>query len=342
MNGRGIVAGLALGATALLGRPLQAEPTIWQVARDPRRLAAERLLVRVERKLLAVESASEHPALALADKREAVALLSALEPGLPEPRLRFLLGRLVAEPPYDDYGESRRLLEQALSEAPDSPLAGSALFDLGIACAKLDDVPCELGAYGRALEVVWDPNLRAEIHSNRADASMVKGDLAAAVADYRRAIALGPEVVPLTLAYYGLGVALERSGDLPGALEAMNHGTRLWPRDFLTSALDLPSVFFVPPYEIHYYKALIALGRARETQSSGSVPDQARALEASISHWHRYLEEAERARHRWVPNARAHLATEERSLKSLRALRPRRRSPPVDTDSDEPPDGAGP
>jgi tetratricopeptide (TPR) repeat protein len=342
VNGRHIIVAAALAASLLLARSLAAEPTIWQAAKEPRRVAAERLLVRVEKKLLAAESASEHPALVLQEKREAIALLTALGEGLPEPRLRFLLGRLLIEPPADDYAEARRLLEQALGEAPDSAFAGSAWFDLGIACAKLGDVDCEEAAYTRALDVVWDPDLRAEIHVNRADASMVQGDLATALGDYRRAIALGPDVVALTLAYYGRGVALERSGDLPGALEAMNHGTGLWPPYFLTTVLDWPSVFFVPPYDIYYYKALIAQARAQAARSSGSLDDQERTLAEAIGYWRQYLDEAERAGHRWVPNARARLGTVERSLKALRAGRGRRPRPPSDAGSVEPTGGAGP
>jgi tetratricopeptide (TPR) repeat protein len=313
----------ALAASLLLARSSVAEPSIWQAAKDPRTVAAGRLLVRLEKKLLAAESASEHPALALQEKREAIALLPARGQGLPEPRLRYLLGRLLIEPPADDYAEARRLLEQALGEAPRSPLAGSAWFDLGIACAKLGDVNCELAAYTRALEVVWDPNVRAEIHANRADASMVKGDLVSALADYRRAIALGPEVFALTLAYYGLGVALERSGDLPAALEAMNHGTSLWPPYFLTTVLDWPSVFFVPPYDVYYYKALVAQARASAARASGAADEQERALGEAIGFWRRYLDEAEPARHRWVSNARAELGTLQRTLEALRSGRRR-------------------
>jgi len=329
MNGHSVVAALAFAASSLLARSSVAEPTIWQAAKDPRTVTAERLLVRLERKLLAAAAASERPALALQEKREAMALLPALGEGLPEPRLRLLLGRLLLEPPADNYAEARRLLEQALAEAPDSALAGSAWFDLGIACAKLGDVACEEAAYTRALDVVWDPNVRAEIHANRADASMVKGDLAAALADYRRAIALGPDVVTLTLAYYGLGVALERSGDLPAALEAMNHGTSLWPPYFLTTVLDWPSVFFVPPFDIYYYKALVAQARAQAARSSGSVDEQARALVEAIGYWREYLDQAERARHRWVPNARAELVAVDKALKALRSGRPRRAAPPT-------------
>jgi tetratricopeptide (TPR) repeat protein len=342
MNGRRVIATAAFAVAVLLVRSPAAQPSIWQTARDPRKAAAERLLVRVEKKLLAAESASEHLGLALQEKREAIALLTALGEGLPEPRLRFLLARLLIEPPADDYAEARRLLEQALREAPDSALAGSGWFDLGIACAKLGAVECEEAAYTRALDVVWDPNLRAEIHANRADASMVKGDLPAALADYRRAIALGPDVVALTLSYYGLGIALERSGDLPGALEAMNHGTSLWPPYFLTTVLDWPSVFFVPPYDIYYYKALIAQARAQAARSSGSLDDQERALVESIGYWRQYLDEAERAGHRWVPNARARLGTAERSLKAWRAARRHRPRPPSDAGSVGPTGGAGP
>jgi GH15 family glucan-1,4-alpha-glucosidase len=98
--------------------------------------------------------------------------------------------------------------------------------------------------------------------------------------------------------------------------------------------LDWPSVFFVPPYDIYYYKALIAQARAQAARPSGALDDQERALAEAIGYWRQYLDEAERAGHRWVPNARAELGTVERSLKALRAGRGRRTPPPSDLAAD--------
>jgi hypothetical protein len=110
-----------------------------------------------------------------------------------------------------------------------------------------------------------------------------------------------------------LGVALERNGDLPRALDAMN-AARAIQIPGIGSALDLPSVFFVPAYDIHYSKALSAMAAARGESRPSLVATH--LLDAG-EEWQKYLEHAVPDKHRWAENAKRHQSTLLARLKKL-------------------------
>jgi tetratricopeptide (TPR) repeat protein len=225
--------------------------------------------------------------------------------------VRYLLADLLIDASLGREEEARRILERALEQAPDSPLAGRGWFNLAIASAKLGDPSRERQAYTRALEIVWEPRFRANILINRGESAMVQGDLTAAIKDYRAAIRAASTPDHQSLAHYGLGIALERSGDLPAALDAMRVAENITIPPW-GSALDLPGVFFVPAYDKHYYRALGAMAIARDASSPAAKRAE---LERAADHFRSYLIEAEPARHTWVQNAKLHLASLEKQLK---------------------------
>jgi hypothetical protein len=86
-------------------------------------------------------------------------------------------------------------------------------------------------------------------------------------------------------------------------------------------------VFFVPPYEIQYYKGLGALASARKAEN---LADTIADLDAAIVHLTAYLVEAERDGTPWVDNAKQLTAIAERDLerarKKLKSLPARERN----------------
>jgi hypothetical protein len=151
---------------------------------------------------------------------------------------------------------------------------------------------------------------------NRGESSMVAGRLRAAVEDYRRALADSGSPETQALALWGLGVALERAGDLPSALEALGRASQI--RLFGAagaSVLDLPSVFFVPAYDVHYYKALGAMADARAAEHAH---EKKLHLDVALFEWDRYLEQAEPDGHRWAGNAKRLRARCERDVEKLK------------------------
>jgi tetratricopeptide (TPR) repeat protein len=332
------VNGWALGAAVLSlvldASPVRAAPSLWQRAREPGAVRQQSILNRVERLL----SAAGVPEFDAELSAGAVALLQIgpapwpcigrsvsarsslppLETAL-DPRLEYLLGGALLDSQTNREAEARCLLERALRDAPDSPLAAHGLADLAIAAAKLGDRVAEHAAYLRALELTWDPEARANVLANLAESDMALGDLSRSIREYRRALVDAQQPELIAGAYFGLAVALDRSGDFPSALAAAKRAISLPLPATLSpveSVLDLPNVFFTPSYEVHYYKALGAMAAA--ALASGVVARQA-ALEEAAAHWAAYLRGAAPEPVPWAPRAALHQASVARELAKMSA-----------------------
>jgi tetratricopeptide (TPR) repeat protein len=281
-----------------------AAPSLWDSARDPRLVQAHHALVAVERMMLRAEGSAFDPSMQQRFMRAGLAMLELSGAGLHDPRLKIVLGELLIDSAARRDSEGRELLREALVAEPSSPLAGRAWFNIAIASARLGEPAQERAAYTEALRSVWEPDFRANIHMNRGESAMVLGDLDAAVQDYRRAIRLAARPELMALAHYGLGIALERRGNLPAALNAMQVA-RAVRVPLYGTALDLPSVFFVPEYDIHYYKALSAMAGAR---GEASARKKHAHLSRAILEWEAYLKRAVGDKTPWVKRAELHQA----------------------------------
>jgi tetratricopeptide (TPR) repeat protein len=298
-----LLAGLCVFIASTSSR---AQSWSWKTARDPSAARAEQVLIAAER-LASHASETRYEPSQRDFRRASVALLElARAEDLPDPRLKFLFAQLLLDVGREE--RARELAMLALDAQPDSPLAANGWYVAALASAKLGDRDKEYLAYTRALEIEWDFDRRANLYLNRGEAQVTRGDFRAALADYKNAIRLGDGPETQALAYFGLGVALERSGDLPSALDAIATADRILP-----NALDLPSVFFVPDYEINYYRALGAMAAAR----SAKPADRRIDLQSAIVSWTLYLERAEPDAQRWVQNARLELSRCERDLARL-------------------------
>jgi tetratricopeptide (TPR) repeat protein len=336
---RALVAVAAL-ALVLGPRSANANPSLWQRARDPAAAAQEAAFNRVERTLGAVDLPELDPELSAA--AIAMSVLSQTLPECPvragsrtlrtkaQARFDYVIGGALLESHTNREADARCILERALREAPDSPLAAEGWFHLGIAAALLGDRAAERAAYVRALAVTWAPDVRAALLSNLAESEMGSGDLKAALRDYRAALEAGQEPEARSSAYFGLAVALDRSGDLPSALDAAHSATsiQLPPTLFPASnVLDLPGTFFTPSYEVDYYKALAAMADARAAKDDLARRD---ALAEAAEHWSAYLVPADSDGAPWAPRARLHQARIARELSALQAKLPKIAAPQAD------------
>jgi len=304
-----------------------AAPTIWDDVRRPELGRADELLSLAERSRVPAEDALDDAGMFLPsgtseelnrqlNARAAALITIADGQTLGDPRLLYLLGDALVKADKSYLPEGRERLERALALAPASPLAGEAWFSLAVAEGKLRHHAAERAAYTRALELEWEPELQATIVTNRAESTMAAGDLALAMRDYRLALALSRSATTQALAYWGLAVATERDGDLPSALElARRAGSfRFGPPSHLIVALDLPSVYFTPDYEEHYYRALATMAEAAK---ASSADEKRLALQTASLLWSLYLDGAQRDSERWAPNARAHRDACRRQLAQL-------------------------
>jgi tetratricopeptide (TPR) repeat protein len=165
-----------------------------------------------------------------------------------DPELRFLRARLL----YDlgRWEESAAELDEVIALDGGGSFAPEAAFTLGVALTRLGRFEDAARAYRRFLEdAVW-PQRRAIALTNLAETIMALDRLDEARELFAAAVAADPTY---TLGYFGLAVALDRLGEQGQALAEMLHGLSigLGLEELLSDA-----VFYVPDWEIHYYRAL--------------------------------------------------------------------------------------
>ncbi|MCB9586307.1 MAG: tetratricopeptide repeat protein [Polyangiaceae bacterium] len=286
--------------------PSSAEPSLWEAARDPQAAVAEKSYEGAQRMFARSLEAERFSTRSAKNLERASLALAELAEGHGSAEVDYFLGHLLSLGP--DLKRAETVLRRALARDPASPLARRAWFDLGILRAKAGDSKGEYDSYTRALDTSWERGLRGNLYLNRAESAMVQGRLTDALRDYQQAVKIGNEPSLQALAYWGISIVQDRLGDLPAALQAATLATKIYP-----GALDLPSVFFVPRYDIHYYRALTWMALAKDAAGAGGRAEgYARASQA----WEAYLAEAVPAKAEWVVNARLHLKTTERERKA--------------------------
>jgi tetratricopeptide (TPR) repeat protein len=296
-------------------------PSIWDLAKDPGERDRWTLHVHVQRLL-----SNEGPRGLDGQLQLARALLEEADAAnSPDVRLRFDLGVV--------YGrlELRRraidILVPALNQAPDYPGVKQALDALVYSYAKLDRPSEELATWHRLIPLFNDGRARANALMNMGEAQMRLGRGDDAVETFRDVLRICTELPNTSgvsstyvLTLWDLAVALDRSGDPAGAIEAASRASGEKAGKYLITR-D-PDVFFVPDWERDWYLALGAVAAARDAKDAR---DEAGFWAAAEKHWATYIERSTAAaRHDpWLPVARirhdhAHarrLAAEQRARK---------------------------
>jgi len=301
---------LALSTTS------EAEPSIWYRASHPGARAEARLLRAVERMLDGETQSEGDPEMATDFARAAVAMfdLTKLSP-LEDPRLSCAMARALVGSNLGRGREAERLLEGAIPKLPEGPLLATAWHELGRARAERGDHAGARDAETRVLELAVEPEERALAYYERAHAELRTGEVARAAKDFQHAEADAPTELVRLRARYGAGMALERSGDLPGAWAALAPAVEArLPLSHYTFAdpLEVPGAF-EPPYELDYAKALAALARARR---AADLDERRAALEEAVRRWDAYLTSSPPGEP-WLVNARS---LRERAAAELRKL----------------------
>jgi tetratricopeptide (TPR) repeat protein len=275
-----------------------AQPSIWDTAREPVLAAEYQMLTSVESFLLGHATAWDEMNVhkGTIDYLRGDRYL--------DPRLEFLLGALRVEATLrGEQGVRERLLE-TLERYPDSSLAPRGLLEVARIAALQADLENARAFFGRALENLWEPELRASAYYGRAKATMEGGRPRDALDDYRSAIRVARSSKSRALAHWGLGVALERSGYLNAAFVELRIAISIPVRStafVARTVLDLPDVFFVPDYDRHYYKGLAAMAEAEQADAPAQgILD----FQTALAYFERYLREAQHTQHPYVTNAR--------------------------------------
>jgi tetratricopeptide (TPR) repeat protein len=316
----GFVAAAALSCATSAAHA--AAPTLWQRAREPGAALHYKARIRAEQ-LFEQASDSRADAQLLRDLSLGGAALMELSGGAKrDPWQAVLLGRILLDGRPGREREALALIESGVHRLPDSEFKRASLFDAGLGAMLSGDLEHANRAFTAALSLAWHPDYRASIHRNRGKARMLAGRLSEAVSDFRAAVQLARGVEVMALAHFGLGVALERSGDYPQALLAVGRGVALrlpvppYPSE---SVLDLPNLRWFPEYDAHYFRALGAMSEAAVASSSELERDR---YELAVESWEQYLPAAEASKDRFFPNA---VRLHQRCLEALARL-PRERS----------------
>lgn len=170
----------------------------------------------------------------------------------------------------DRWEEAIADLEPLVAADPQGPYVNEATLILGVAYTRLGRYEEAAQAYQVFLDEELWPQRRAMALTNLGETFIARGQLERARELFRSAIATESRY---SLAYYGLAVVLDRIGEHRHAREVMLHGLASGPG---ISELSHPDVFYVPAWEVHYYRAL-----AQEALGDG---------EAALSEWRAFLD----------------------------------------------------
>lgn len=299
-------AAVLLGLLLLAGSAQAAEPTLWQRTRDSKATSRERARLRAEQLFEQASDARDDPELFRQLLLGGASLLELAGDIGGDPWRAVLLGRLLLEAESERKQQAMQLIERSVTGLPDSEFKRQAWFDLGVAALRSRQYARAERAFGAALALAWDVDDRSITHRNRGRSRMLAGSLAAAVADYRAAVALARSSDTLALGRFGLGVALERSGDYPQGMQEITRAAAIrlpvppYPAE---SVLDWPELIWTPDYEVFYVKALAAMSDAAQASSREL---QAQAYAEALRSWELYVAPAAQDRAPFQANALRH------------------------------------
>ena len=300
-------------------------PSVWSRARDPEAALAYDVHEQVQRRLAVLRDGSER-----IDERDLRAVLPILQHAQAETSKSALLRFDLAFVYYElkDYTRAAAIYRSAIKDFPDHPSTERAWLLLAFACGHFGDNACERDSYTKVLELETVEVLRATPSLNLAETQMHLGNLREAVEGYREVVRIAGreasrEVAPL--AFWGLAIALDRSGDRVEAEKAARLAINVeksMGSDFLH---DPQTSFFVPIYEIHWYEALGFVAQARGATTSREALTFWSMAEAAYG---KFVKAAEPKNDRWLPIAKARFTQVQAERKRAEKSAAREPTPP--------------
>jgi tetratricopeptide (TPR) repeat protein len=295
-----LLAALALGPGA------HAQSTLWQRVADPTVRHSDKLLRSIGRMIDDTGEVVGNPD-EMKDFRLAPLLMADLSgaQALDDLALWIVLGHVIVDADAGRDDEAGRLAERLLERVGPSDLWLEAEARVLEARAARESAERAIHTTTRALPLVWEPAIRSALLRQRAQARMAEGDVRGSAADQRAALAAADRASDRGLARFGLGIALERSGDLPSALAELRLAQATAPAGSgEPSVLDAPGAFLFRPFDVHYVSALTAMALAeRALDREGALSELQRALE----NWERF-EITAPGSDAWLGSARLHRA----------------------------------
>lgn len=295
----GLVVLGALAPRAARAEKATAEPEKPATAVDKCMTEGDRLLdlVRVERELWVRMSLAQRAKILCEEAKKSA-------PDDPKPLLMLARAELISDPAHPEQclpnacetalvllGNARRL-DRTREHAP------RIAFDIAMVYSRMGKFEAAVAEYDQAMRFVGDMRAwdrwfdafdDAMLWGNSAESLMALGRLEESVARYRRAVAAAePGTLGWALGLWGLGVALDRDGQVELARKAIRQVLDLDPA---MGRLFSDGVFFEPPGDIWYY--------------TGLGHEVAGDLYRASEHFRRFLAEVPKSR--YAASGRRHL-----------------------------------
>jgi tetratricopeptide (TPR) repeat protein len=231
------------------------------------------------------EDRRRHPITKPGLYRRARQMLVALTRTHPK-EVRFWYWRGFAAHLVRDEDATLKAWMQVWRRAPYHWSIPDVAFSLGVILAKRGRFADSVKIYQHGMPLSARLSTRGIMASNCAESAMAIGKLRLAEHLYRESLRLRPR--KNDAAWWGLMVALDRQGLTLAAERAARRALLLDPS---LQGLQGPSVFFVPPGDVHYYLAL-----AHEAKGD---------LKEALRQWKRFVRKRPQSRYR--SRAREHL-----------------------------------
>ena len=296
----------ALPSTALAG------PTIWQETKSPQVFRETEALDESERILVSAQAGQSE--LQVLDVKRAIKVLDdANVRRSTNPAALYVMGLMLEELAGVGLGTrdaAAPFFKAVVDAGVNGNMKGNAFFDLASAAMRRGDLRAGIAFYDDALaespatapSMLVRPPPRGLLLANQAEAYMALGDISRAVDGYRAAVASTAPYVNSATTFFSLGVALDRSGDLDGGLDAVELAHKYEPDD---KTIKGRFWAFMPAYDADWYWGLEALLAAR---TSNDPETKARSYADAIDHFATYVSNAPE-KDPYVSIARGHLAS---------------------------------
>lgn len=249
-------------------------PTVWDLAKNPDAFAQRRQHLAIERHIDLYDELEGEVSLisraASADAKEATRSLAESWRGPKDEWLRFDDAWVAMR--GEDYARAVSILEPLTKQLGVTMFAQEVWMKLAESYVRLERTKDEIHAYDEVLARSMTDGQRATPLMNQGEALMRDGDANAALAQFREVARLAVASTDLSiLTQWDIVIALDRSGDFGGALQAALATVRMSKAAVLYLQPLNPAVYFVPAYERSWYLALAEAGLALDATQARAV-----------------------------------------------------------------------
>jgi tetratricopeptide (TPR) repeat protein len=267
----------ACAATTLIATSARADtpPNLWDAAKNPDALDQHRQHVEIERRIDLSDELEGDP-LRIIEKQsaeDAARMLTEVWHGPKDAWLEFDDAWVAMK--RGDFARAVTILEPLSKSFGTSMFSQEVWQKLAECYVNLERTNDEIHAYDEVLARSMNESQRVTPLMNQGEAIMRSGDANAALAQFREVAGLvnrvtNPSDISM-LVQWDIAIALDRSGDFRGALEASVAAVRMSKYAVLVISPLYPGVYFVPRYERDWYTALADAGLALNEQDKPSA-----------------------------------------------------------------------